>query len=207
MKVNMDKIRVVRFAVFNRLRGYKLLRNPKCTSPYDVAMIKSRFGIQVQNNNIDKIFYVNRLHLKKEKEGFVKEKTTLMATYFMNPETKDYSNNRKSIMLYSFKNGDFRHKEKTSVSQEMLEQRKQPDWSYKEEIDDCTDDLFWRNTHHVNQHDDSFLRRNNNGYYRKKPPFITRIITLGMWKRILGEDPSQPFESGFFETLIANLKR
>lgn len=50
--MNIQKIKAAGFAIRHRLLGYKLLQNPKGTSPYDVKMMKTWNGID--GNTLDR---------------------------------------------------------------------------------------------------------------------------------------------------------
>ena len=119
--MDINKIKVVSFAIRYRLMGYRLLQNPKGTSPYQIKMIKSWSGIS------DKLDRFDHFHTKSKNFSNPKEKTvkkTLLVTRYMFWKDKNYKKVVKE-MLYQEHNahGDFITKSKAPLSYEEIMKR------------------------------------------------------------------------------------
>lgn len=194
MQVNMDTVKTTAFVLRHRLMGYKLLQNTKGTNPNEVTMIKTWFGIDP--DRMDKFYNTIRIHRKQSEGKFVKEKTELFREYLMDPETYTYSGKNKNIMLfYTSKAKDrFREKEVMPFSEKM--DRQLPQWLGSWEKQDFQEHLFEENR----------KKEKNGGYYLPRPGLLARIVSLGMWREILGYDSStRPVEPGFWHVLKTNL--
>lgn len=194
MQVNMDTIKTTAFVLKNRLLGYKLLQNQKGTNPNEVTMIKSKFG--VADDYSDKIYNTIRIHRKKLGDKFVKEKKEIYAKYLMDPETFAYSGKNKNVMYFYDIDRVHKFKEKEAIPFENNDKRPYPKWLTKEVQYEFEGELFEENRE----------KEKNGGYYLPRPGLVARIISLGMWREILGYDSStRPVEPGFWHVLRTNL--
>ena len=64
--MDFNKIRVVSFALRNRLLGYQLLENPKYKSPYFVKMVRRNNNISIQSLDVFDFKYVKSRDFSKK---------------------------------------------------------------------------------------------------------------------------------------------
>ena len=103
--MDVKKIQVTAFAIKNSLLGYKLLKNPKGSSLYQIKMIKTWSGI---SSALDRF---NHYHTKYRDFSKPNEKTaekTLLVTRYMFWKGKDDKKVVKEVIYNESKsNGDF----------------------------------------------------------------------------------------------------
>ena len=63
--MDFNKVRVISFAVRNRLAGYTLVKNPKKKSPYYVKMVKTWHGINDELDAFEHKYIISRDFSKK----------------------------------------------------------------------------------------------------------------------------------------------
>lgn len=191
MQVKIDTIKTTAFILKYKLKGYKLLQNPKGTNPNEVVMMKNWFGIEP--DYYDKHYHYNRIHRYKKNDKYVKDETLLLTEYFMDTDTKTYSGKRKNLNGYIIRDGEFKKIDKTNVSQNDLFNRRLPDWCDGNEEYDFGEELFKQNR--------------SGGYYLPRPNLLARLFTLGShgYRCLCGLDCCQPFRPSFLQILKSNL--
>ena len=194
MKIVSDKVKTTAFVLKNRLKGYKLLQNPKGTNPNEVTMLKTWFGLPFGGQwgeCVDKCYHYNRIHRYQDGDKFVQDKTFLLTEYFMDPATKTYPSKRKNYIGYMIKHGDFKPLDKEMVTQDEADRRPSPEW-----LRGGWDIPFERYDFESEQ----FRQNKQHGYYLPRSSMLERILSHF---KIIGERHTEP---SFWHVLRTNLK-
>ena len=194
--ITFPKVRAVSYAISKRLQGYHLLQNPKGTPQTEVNMVKENF--YGTTSCWDDIFHITRLKKTFSKDGNHTEKRFLMSTHYMDVNSMKMTKPRKKDINYSVKkDGDYTvFKEREDLAWEAEEKRKVPKLSYKRS------DLF----KHDSEYDKMCMTKRHaqwdRGYYKTHYPVLTKILSLGMHKRMAYPSDNRP---NFFKVLYQNL--
>ena len=191
----IQKIQASLYAIGKRLQGYHLLKNPKGTSQTEVNMYTDWYGI---TSHWDNMFHITRIKKTFSTEGNHKEKRFLMSTHYMNVDTMKMTKPRQKDMSYSVKkdNQYLMFKEREDIKPEKAEKRKVPKLSYKRS------GLFINDSEYDNMHRAKYEAELDRGYYKKGYSLLTKIVSLGMYKRMCYPEESRP---NFFKVLYQNL--
>ena len=188
MKVNMDTFKTIAYVLRKKSQGYKLLKNPKGTSPYEVNMIKSDFF--VSRDYHDEIFNDVKITRKKVGDKFVEDSVDIFSEYLTDPVTKTRSG-KKNVFVSIKKDGNIIEKEKWGEPD--IYERPLPQWENNEK----------------RAHVEALLEKNSDrqrGFYQPDVPVLAKMITFGDWKRVLGlEMDKRPFAPSFWSILKENL--
>ena len=194
--ITFPKIKAASYAIGKRLQGYHLLKNPSGTPQTEVNMIKENFyGITAQ---WDDVFHINRLKKNFLQDGNHAEKRFLMSTHYMDVHTKQMTKPRKKNVYYSVKkDGEYiLFKNREDLAWETEEKRKVPKLSYKRKsffgYDSEYDEMCATKRH----------AQWDRGYYETHYPLLTKIISLGLYKRMCYPTENRP---NFFKVLYQNL--
>ena len=186
MKINLDTLKTIAYAVRKKQQGYKLLRNPQGTSPNEVNMIKSNYYIDGIYH--DESFHNIRITRKKVGDEFVENSTDVFAEYMTDPVTKKRSG-KKNLFLFMKKDGKKIEKEKWEEPDVWT--RPLPEWKENEKA----------------AHEKALIEKyNKSDYYRPRVSALQKVFSLGGWKELLGlEYDMRPEAPSFWEVLKANL--
>ena len=116
--MDVKKIQVIAFALRNRLLGYKLLPNPKGSSPYKIKMIKAWSGI---SHELDRFDNYHRKYRDYSKPDEKTQKITLRVTRYMFWKDKNDKKVVKEVFCYGRKSNG-----------KPIEKEKKPELSYEE---------------------------------------------------------------------------
>lgn len=193
MHITFDTIKTTAFTVKYKLRGYKLLQNPKGTNPLEVTMIKSWFSFD--SDYFDKFYANTRIRRTKAGDKFVTDRIDILTEYLMDPELLTYSAKNKNIFVtHQTADGNLKSRSREVMSVAEKKKRPLPDFIDKQDARWWGEELFKEN-------------REKSGYYLPRPSLLARIVSLGMWEKILGyNEMSRPVEPGFWQVLKTNLK-
>jgi len=197
MKITMDTINTVAYAIGKRMQGYTLLRNPKGSNPNEVNMMKSSFGIDIYT--FDDEFSYTRLQRKKVDGKTIVTRKELYSTHFMDPETKQITN-KKSLSYIESKNKEIileNCSDRDDIPIDEQLKRPKPKWKKSGSLfanDD--EDLIYSNNR--------FAKERMKKFYQPYVTLLEKITTLGMAKSMRSD--SRPFAQSFYKTLLANLK-
>ena len=191
----IQKVQASLYAVGKRLQGYHLLRNPKGTPQTEVNMVKEWYGI---SEHWDDIFHITRIKKTFSSEGNHKEKRFLMSNHYIDTDSMFMTKPRKKDMNYSVKkdNEYLVLKEREDIPFEKAEKRKVPKLSFERTafgIHDSEYDMMCK------------IKRDaemNRGYYKKGYSLFSKIVSLGMHKRMIYPQEKRP---NFFKVLYQNL--
>lgn len=187
MKVTLDTLKTIAYAVSKKQQGYKLLRNAKGTSPYEVNMIKSDY--YVDRIYHDESFHNVRLTRKKVGDEFVENSTDIFASYLTDPATKKRSG-VKNLFIFK-KEGNKKPIEKEKWGEPDVWSRPLPQWKDGE-----------REAHLK----ELFKKDQQRDFYRPRVSPWQKVFSLDGWKELLGlEYDARPEAPGFWEVLRANL--
>ena len=191
----VQKIQASLYAMRKRMQGYHLLKNPKGTSQTEVNMIKEWYGI---SEHWDDIFHITRIKKTFSDEGNHKEKRFLMSTHYMDTNSMFLTKPRKKDMNYSVKkDSEYQiFKEREDIPFEKAEKRKIPKLSFERTafgIHDSEYDMMCKIKR------DAEMSR---GYYKKGYSLFSKIVSLGMHKRMIYPQEKRP---NFFKVLYHNL--
>ena len=193
MQVNMDRFKTTAFVLKNRLKGYKLLQNPKGTNPNDVTMLKTWFGLPyggIWGECVDKCYHYHRIHRYKEGDKIFNDKVFLMTKYFMDSETKTYPSKRKNYEGYIIRNGEFKPLKKENVTLNEADARPIPDW-WRDGFDSPIE--------RYELESELFRQNKNHRYYLPRSSMLERILS---YCKIIGERHTEP---SFWHVLKTNL--
>ena len=192
--VAIQKIQASLYAIGKRLQGYHLLKNPSGTPQTEVNMVKEWYGI---NKHWDDMFHITRIKKTFSKEGNHKEKHFLMSTHYMDVKKKEMTNPRKKDMSYSLnKDGEYQiFKERVDIPSMEADNRKVPKLSYKRSS-------FMRDSEYDIMCKKKCDAKMNRGYYKKGYSLFSKIVSLGMHKRMVYPQEKRP---NFFKVLYHNL--
>ena len=194
--ITFPKIKAASFAITKRLQGYHLLQNPAGAPKTEVNMIKENF--YGTTSVWDDVFHITKLKKTFSKDGSHTEKRFLMSTHFIDVDTMQMTKPRKKDIHYSVrKDGNYTvFKEREDLAWESIEKRKVPKLSYKRtnffEFDSEYDKMCATKRH----------AQLDRGYYKRHYPLLSKIIALGMHKRIAYPTENRP---NFFKVLYKNL--
>ena len=191
----IQKIQASLYAIGKRLQGYHLLKNSAGTSQTEVNMIKEWYGI---TGHWDDMFHITRLKRTFSTQGNRKEKRFLMSTHYMNVDTMQMTKPRKKDMSYSVKkDSEYTFfNEREDVGFEKAEERKVPKLSFERTafgIHDSEYDMVCKT---------KLDAKMNRGYYKKGYSLFSKIVSLGMHKRMIYPQEKRP---NFFKVLYQNL--
>ena len=191
----IQKIQATLYAMRKRLQGYHLLRNPKGTSPTEVNMIKEWYGV---TERWDDMFHITRIKKTFSKEGNHKERRFLMSTHYMDVKTMKMTNPRKKDMNYSFeKDGEYIvFKEREDISSGIADERDVPLLSYERSS------FLMRDSEYDMACKTKIDAKMGRGYYKKGYSLFTKIVSLGMYKKMCYPEEKRP---NFFKVLYQNL--
>ena len=194
--ITFPKIKAASYAIGKRLQGYHLLKNPSGTSQTEVNMIKENFyGTTAQ---WDDVFHITRLKKNFSSDGSHTEKRFLMSTHYMDIDTMQMTKPRKKDIYYSVKKDkDYTVvKDREDLPWEAEEKRKVPKLSYKRKT------FLGYNSEYDKMCATKRHAQWDRGYYKTHYPLLTKIITLGMYKRMSYPTENRP---NFFKVLYQNL--
>ena len=191
----IQKVQASLYAIGKRLQGYHLLRNPKGTPQTEVNMVKEWYGI---SEHWDDIFHITRIKKTFSSEGNHKEKRFLMSNHYIDTDSMFMTKPRRKDMNYSIKkdNEYLVLKEREDIPFEKAEKRKVPKLSFERTafgIHDSEYDMMCKIKR------DAEMSR---GYYKKGYSFFSKIVSLGMHKRMIYPQENRP---NFFKVLYHNL--
>ena len=194
--ITFPKIKVASYAIGKRLQGYHLLKNPSRSPQTEVNMIKENFyGTTAQ---WDDVFHITRLKKNFSSEGSHTEKRFLMSTHYMDVDTMQMTKPRKKDISYSVKK-DGKYvvvKDREDIRLEDAEARKVPKLSYERS------GLFARDSEYDKMCESKRHVQFDRGYYKTHYSLLTKIISLGMHKRMVYPTENRP---NFFNVLYQNL--
>lgn len=187
MKVNMDTLKTIAYAVKKQQQGYKLLKNPAGTSPYEVNMIKSDF--YVDRIYHDETFHNVKITRKKVGDEFVENSTDMFATYLTDPVTKKRSA-KKNLFFWFLKDGK-RTGEAEKWGEPNVWGRPHPEWKEGER----------------QEHLESLFEQDRQrDFYRPRGSVLKKVFSLGEWEELIGvKSDTRPDAPSFWEVLKANL--
>ena len=191
----IQKIQASLYAMGKRLQGYHLLKNPKGTSQIEVNMVKEWYGV---TRHWDDMFHITRIKKTFSKDGNHKEKRFLMSTHYMDVDKLEMTKPRKKDMNYSIKkDGEYLALgEREDISFEKEEERTVPLLSYERSsflVHDSEHDMMCQAKHKA------LLNR---GYYKRGYSLFSKIVSLGMYKKMFYPHENRP---NFFKVLFQNL--
>lgn len=193
--ITFPKIKAASYAIGKRLQGYHLLQNPSGTPQTEVNMIKESF--YGTTSYWDDVFHITRLKRTFAEGGNHTEKRSLMSTHYMDIATMQMTKPRKKDIYYSVKkDGSTVVKDREDIGLEEAENRKVPKLSYTRNNvfeHDSEYDKMCRNKRHAQW---------DRGYYKTHYPILTKILSLGMHKRMAYPTENRP---NFFKILYQNL--
>ncbi|MBQ6516943.1 hypothetical protein IJI31_07175 [bacterium] len=186
MKINLDTLKTVAYAISKKNQGYKLLKNPAGTSPYEVNMIKSDFYVDRIYHN--ESFHNVRLTRKKVGDEFVEDSVDLFAEYMTDPVTKQRSG-KKNLFFWFKKDGVKSEAEKWEEPD--VWSRPQPKWK-KGEQESHLEELFEKDR--------------QRSFFKPRVNAVQKTVSLGGWKELLGlEYDARPEAPSFWSILKHNL--
>ena len=186
MKINLDTLKTVAYAINKKKQGYKLLKNPQGTSPYEVNMIKSDFYVDRIYHN--ESFHNVRLTRKKVGDEFVEDSVDLFAEYMTDPVTKQRSG-KKNLFFWFKKDGVKLEAEKWEEPD--VWSRPQPKWK-KGEREAHLEELFEKDR--------------QRSFFKPRVNVVQKTVSLGGWKELLGlEYDARPEAPSFWSILKHNL--
>ena len=190
----IQKIQASLYAMGKRLQGYHLLKNPAGSSPTEVNMIKEWYGT---TENWDDMFHITRIKKTFSKDGNRKEKRFLMSTHYMDVDTMQLTKPRKKDMSYSLKrDGNYiNFADRADINYEQADKRKVPKLSYERSI-------FEYDSEYDKMCKAKLEAKLNRGYYKKGYSLFSKIVSLGMHKRMVYPQEKRP---NFFKVLYHNL--
>ena len=191
----IQKIQASLYAIGKRLQGYHLLKNPSGTPQTEVNMLKEWYGV---SEHWDDMFHITRIKKTFSANGNYKEKRFLMSTHYMDIKTMKMTNPRKKDMNYSFKNNG-KHKvfkERVDIPSMEADNRKVPKLSF------VRSGSFMRDSEYDIMCKKKCDAEMNRGYYKREYSLFTKIISLGMYKRMCYPEENRP---NFFKVLYQNL--
>ena len=183
----MDTLKTIVYVINKKNQGYKLLKNPAGTSPYEVNMIKSDFFVDRIYH--DENFHNIRLNRKKVGDEFVENSTEMFSGYLTDPVTKKRSG-KKNLFFWFLKDG-----KKTGGAEKWGEpnvwKRPHPEWKDGER----------------QEHLDSLFKKDSQReFYRPRVSMFKKIFSLSEWEELLGvKYDSRQEAPSFWEVLKANL--
>ena len=191
----VQKIQASLYAIGKRLQGYHLLKNPAGTPQTEVNMVKEWYGV---TSHWDDMFHITRIKKTFSKDGNHKEKRFLMSTHYNDVKNMKMTNPRKKDLNYSHqKDGEYLvFKERVDTPPMEADGRKIPRLSYKRSgcfMNDSEYDMACKTKQEAEL---------NRGYYKKGYSLFTKIISLGMHKRMCYPEEKRP---NFFKVLYKNL--
>ena len=191
----IHKIQASLFAIGKRLQGYHLLKNPSGTPQTEVNMVKEWYGT---TEHWDDMFHITRIKKTFSASGNHKEEKFLMSTHYMDVKNMKMTNPRKKDKYFSFKKDEkyLVFKDREDVTPEKALKRKEPVLSYKRSS-------FFKND---SEYDIASKTKQeaqiNRGYYKKGYSLFSKIVSLGMYKRMCYPQEKRP---NFFKVLYHNL--
>ena len=194
--ITFPKIKAASYAIGKRLQGYHLLQNPSGTSQTEVNMIKENF--YGTTSQWDDVFHITRLKKNFSSDGSHTEKRFLMSTHYMDVDTMQMTKPRKKDIGYSvYKDGEnVIVKSREDIKLEDAEIRKVPKLSYERS------GLFAHDSEYDKICESKRHAQFDRGYYKTHYPLLTKIISLGMHKKMLYPTENRP---NFFKVLYQNL--
>ena len=194
--ITFPKVKAAGYAITKRLQGYHLLKNPKGTPQTEVNMVKEWYGISGQ---WDDVFHIDRIKKVYTEQGSEKETKLLMATHFLDGKKLKMTSPRKKDIYYSVsRNGEYSvTKEREDIPWESNDKRSSLKLSLKRSsfltYDSEYDKLAYK------KREAQF----NRGYYKTHYSLLTKIVSLGMHKRMAYPTENRP---NFFKVLYQNLR-
>ena len=191
----VQKIQASLYAIGKRMQGYHLLKNPAGSSPTEVNMIKEWYGT---TEHWDDMFHITHIKKTFSKNGNHKEKRFLMSTHYMDVNTLKLTKPRKKDMNYSLeKDGKYiNFADRADINYEKADKRKVPKLSYERS------GLFERDSEFDKMCETKLIAKLERGYFKKGYSFKTKILSLGMYKRMCYPTEKKP---NFFKVLYQNL--
>lgn len=194
--ITFPKIKAASYAICKRLQGYHLLQNPACTPQTEVNMIKENF--HGTTSHWDDIFHITRLKRNFAESDNHTEKRFLMSTHYMDVAKMQMTKPRKKDIYYSVKkDGNYTVlTDREDIGFEKAKKRKVPNLSYERSsslADDSEYDIICKTKRYAQW---------NRGYYKTHYPLLTKILSLGMHKRMAYPTENRP---NFFRVLYQNL--
>lgn len=193
--ITFPKIKAVSYAIGKRLQGYHLLQNPSGTPQTEVNMVKENF--YGTTSYWDDVFHITRLKRTFAEDGNHTEKKFLISTHYMDIDTMQMTKPREKDIYYSVKkDGNCTVAYREDVGLDEAEKRYLPKLSYKRS------NVF----EHDSEYDKMCMTKRHaqwdRGYYKTHYPLLTKILSLGMHKRMVYPTENRP---NFFKVLYKNL--
>lgn len=115
----IKKIATTAYAAIKHLQGYKLLKNPKGTNPYEVNMIKYHRGL---TKDCDEVFYYTRIGRTIGSSFLSSKNKHLISTHIFDTDKLKMSN-KKNIVLYGGGVTGY-YREREDIAEDILNDRK-----------------------------------------------------------------------------------
>lgn len=191
----IQKIQASLYAIGKRMHGYHLLKNPNGVPQTEVNMIKEWHGV---TEHWDDMFHITRIKRTFSKDGSHEEERFLMSTHYMDVKKMKMTKPRKKDMDYSLKkDGEYTlFINKEDIPLKKAEDRKIPKLSFERSgfgILDSEYDKMCKTKREAGY---------NRGYYKMGYGLFEKIVSLGMYKRMLYPTEKRP---NFFKILYQNL--
>ena len=191
----IQKIQASLYAIGKRFRGYHLLKNPKNTLCVEVNMIKEWYGV---SEHWDDMFHLTRIKKTFSEDGNHEEKRLLMSTHYMDVRKLKMTKPLKKDVSFSIKkDGEYTvFKEREDIPFEKAEKRGVPKLSYERSSFGIFDSEYDKMSKTKRE------AEINRGYYKTGYGLFEKIISLGMYKKMLYPTEKRP---NFFKMLFKNL--
>ena len=194
MKITLANLETAAYAIRKRLQGYRLLKNPKGTSPDEVNMIKHSFGIIYKDSA--EMYSYSKIQRQKVDGKTVLNEKILYATYYINPKTKQRTN-QKSVLYFANQNGLWTASGEKTIPQEEQRQR-------LAEIKRVHKKIGYNDDRELAYEKERYEKERKNSFYQPPVSLLANIMTFGLAKFLRAD--SRPYAPTFFKTLRANLK-
>lgn len=181
--MDFNKVRVISFAIRNRLAGYHLVENPKWKSPYYVKMIKINSGIATDTLDTHEFRYIKSRNFSKK--GEKTDKKVIMRKHYMFWSEKDNQKIEYEMPVYIHDKSDGTNFTDCPETEGLYDRLKKRDTSYiRNTLADMPNVRYSEGALPIFCPYDTIAERYTQNFYKQRAAKQSKIFANSFWSTL-----------------------